>query len=259
MKRPKRRLSSGEKQKAVPTLPPAASQSLIDDLPPWHITSMGCLWASVVLMGLTLVAFPVDVALTAWIRQDRIRGDLERLVMLGEVFGNGLSVLCVIMTAAAIDQRGWRITPRLLLGAFGAGLLADICKTFVARWRPNADFRPVGFRDSFVGWFPWIWQDELPTAWNRGLQSFPSGHSATAVGLALALSIFYPRATWWFIILAILAAFQRIESRAHYLSDTLAGAALACLFTALLLHSRWLERKLRKLETLPVAGRQAAN
>ena len=46
-----------------------------------------------------------------------------------------------------------------------------------------------------------------------------------------------------------MAMLQRVESRAHYLSDTLAGAAVACLVTALLLHSRWLERRLRKLET----------
>ena len=54
-------------------------------------------------------------------------------------------------------------------------------------------------------------------------------------------------------LLAFFVALQRLEARAHYLSDTLAGAAVACLVMALLLHSRWLERRLRKLEAGGVA------
>lgn len=231
-----------------PAIPPH------DELVPWHITPMGCLWASAVLIVLVMAALPFDVALANWMRANHIRGDLERLITLGEVFGYGLSVLFIAITAAAIDARGWRVVPRILFGAFGSGLIADACKIIIARWRPNANFQPVGFQDSFIRWLPLLSRDELPGPWNRGMQSFPSGHSATAVGLALALSIFYPKGTWWFLVLAGLAMFQRIESRAHYLSDTLAGAAVACLVTALLLHSRWLERWLRKLETRPVSA-----
>ncbi|QDU30031.1 PAP2 superfamily protein [Anatilimnocola aggregata] len=224
-----------------------------DELAPWHITSMGCLVASAVLVVLMFVAFFVDVPLANWIRHDQkpIKGDLLRLIMLGEVFGYGLSVVMIIITAGVLDVRGWRVAPRLLLGGLGSGIFSDCCKIFVARWRPNTEFRPEGFRDSFVGWLPLIWRSDLPGEWNRGLQSFPSGHSATAVGLALALSILYPRGTWWFLVLAALAMFQRVVSSAHYLSDTLAGAAVACLFTALLLHWHWLERWLRRIELLP--------
>lgn len=225
----------------------------VDLLHPWHITPIGCLWASAVLIVLTICAFPFDLTITNWVKQNHIRGDLERLIMLCEVFGYGLTVLFVVITAAWIDVRGWRVAPRLMLGAFGSGLVADVGKIVVARWRPNADFQPTGVRDTFISWLPWVWPDGLPTAWNRGYASFPSGHSATAVGLALALSIFYPKATWWFFFLAGMALLQRVESRAHYLSDTLAGAAVACLVTALLLHSRWLESRLRKLETATLA------
>jgi membrane-associated phospholipid phosphatase len=224
-----------------------------EELPPWHITPMGCLGASALLIVLAIAALPFDLALSNWIKQNPIRGDLERLIMLCEVFGYGLSVVFIAITAAAIDARGWRVMPRILLGAFAAGVTADLGKILVARWRPNADFQPQGIRDSFISWLPWVWPDRLPGAWNRGYASFPSGHSATAVGLALALSIFYPKGTWWFLILAAFAMFQRIESRAHYLSDALAGAAVACLVTALLLHSRWLERWLRRVETRPIS------
>lgn len=232
-------------QKSVPAIPPAEG----DALHPWHITPIGCLWASAVLIALTILALPFDLAISNWVKQNHIRGDLERLIMLCEVFGYGLTVVFVVITAAWIDVRGWRVAPRLLLGAFGSGMISNLGKIIVARWRPNSPFEPTGFRDTFVTWLPWVWPDGLPSAWNRGYASFPSGHSATAVGLALALSIFYPKATWWFAFLAGMAMLQRVESRAHYLSDTLAGAAVACLVTALLLHSRWLERRLRKLET----------
>ena len=201
------------------------------------------------MIVLVMVALPFDLAVSNWMRANHLPGDLERLINLGEVFGYGLSVLFIAVTAAAIDARGWRVMPRILLGAWGSGMIANAGKIIVARWRPNADFRPEGIGDSFIGWLPLLSPADLPGPWNRGMQSFPSGHSATAVGLALALSIFYPKGTWWFLVLAGLAMFQRIESRAHYLSDTLAGAAVACLVTALLLHSRWLERWLRKLET----------
>lgn len=212
---------------------------------------MGCLWASAVLITLVLVALPFDLQITAWFKAHPLRGDLKRLITLCEVFGYGGAVGMVIITAWAIDPRGWRVAPRLLLGAYGSGGLANLGKIVIARWRPNTSYEPQGVRDSFVTWFPWIWPGELPTAWNSGYASFPSGHSATAVGLALSLSILYPKATWWFLVLAGLAMLQRIESRAHYLSDTLAGAAVACLVVALLLHNRWLERQLRRVETLP--------
>lgn len=248
MRKKKRTSSAQIDKRSLPDSP-----TLADDLQPWHITPMGCLWASAALIALTIVALPFDLTLSNWVRQNHIRGDLERLIHLGEVFGYGLSVLFIAITAAAIDVRGWRIMPRILLGAFGSGIVADLGKLILARWRPNADFEPQGVRDSFISWLPWIWPDRLPGVWNRGYASFPSGHSATAVGLALALSIFYPKGTWWFLVLAGLAMLQRLESRAHYLSDTLAGAAVACLVTALLLHSRWLERWLRKLETRPIS------
>ena len=210
---------------------------------------MRCLWASAALILLAVVALPFDLSISAWMKQNHIRGELKHLIALCEAFGFGWSVLLIVITAACVDRRGWRVAPRLLLGSLGIGLLADAGKIIVARWRPNADFQPQGFRDTFIGWLPWVWPAELPAKWNRGFASFPSGHSATAVGLALALGTLYPKATVWFIFLAGWVMLQRIESRAHYPSDTLSGAALACFVTAIALHSRWLETKLGKLES----------
>jgi membrane-associated phospholipid phosphatase len=241
--------------------PPPSAAPDPDALAPWHITTMGCLYASVIFIVLTLLALPFDLSLSAWIKQNRIRGDLERVIMLAEVFGYGWTVLFVMITAAQIDQRGWRVVPRLFLVFACVGIVANICKVlFVARWRPNSSFEPEGIRDTFAQWLPWLDRDHLPAPWGRDLMSFPSGHTATATGLALSLSILYPRGTIWFCVLAFFAAFQRIETRAHYLSDTLAGASVACLVMALLLHSRWVESRLRRIESsgvLPAVETQA--
>lgn len=221
-----------------------------NSLEPWHITPMGCVVASAIFLLLALVALPLDLSLTGWVRGNHIRGDLERVIMLAEFFGYGWTALFVMVTAAQIDQRGWRVVPRLFIAFACIGIAANLCKVFfVARWRPNASFQPEHIRESFAQWLPWFDRARLPAPWNRDLMSFPSGHTATAVGLALSLSILYPRGTVWFCVLAFMAALQRIESRAHYLSDTLAGAAVACFVMALLLHSRWLESRLRKLES----------
>jgi membrane-associated phospholipid phosphatase len=66
------------------------------------------------------------------------------------------------------------------------------------------------------------------------LQSFPSGHTATAVGLALALSSLYPGGRRLFALLAVLAASQRVLFDAHFLSDTLVAAGIACFVAAFL-------------------------
>lgn len=176
-----------------------------------------------------------------------IPGDLRRLVTLAEVFAHGLGVLACIAVAVALDRRGWRVAPRLLIAAFGAGLAADVCKLQVARLRPKfapADLASVG--DTFLAMFPWRSTAELGMPLGNQLRSFPSGHTATAVGLAIGLACLYPRGRWLFALFAVLAGMQRIESGMHYLSDTLAAAAIGFLIGAAVCGrtrlSGWLER-----------------
>ena len=72
----------------------------------------------------------------------------------------------------------------------------------------------------------------------RAIQSFPSGHTATAVGLAFGLAWLYPRGRWLFAVFALLAAAQRVGSSAHYVSDTLAAAAMASVVAGVCLSER---------------------
>ena len=129
---------------------------------------------------------------------------------------------------------------RVAACAAGSGLAAQLMKLTVLRQRPRsvADLQ-VSVWSTFQGWFPF-------TSGGRDLHSFPSGHTATAVGLAVGLSFLLPRGRWLFAIFAALAAMQRIESQAHFLSDTLAGGALACLIAGLCTDRRalgkWFDR-----------------
>jgi membrane-associated phospholipid phosphatase len=56
------------------------------------------------------------------------------------------------------------------------------------------------------------------------MNSFPSGHAATALSLAFALSLFFPRYRFPLFCFGILVAISRTVTTAHFLSDTVAGA-----------------------------------
>ena len=55
---------------------------------------------------------------------------------------------------------------------------------------------------------------------------FPSGHAALAFATAAALAILWPRFRWAFYALATVVAMERFAENAHWLSDTVAAAAL---------------------------------
>lgn len=102
-----------------------------------------------------------------------------------------------------------------------AGLFGQFVKHLLGRARPSLidmvgpfHFDMMAFKSSYA--------------------SFPSGHSLTAFGTALALAYMLPRWRWWLLALAALVAVSRVVISAHYPSDVLAGASIG-LATAILL------------------------
>lgn len=191
------------------------------------------------------LAFAADLAVTSFCRVGGLPGDLRKLVELAEVFGHGAGVACILLTVVVLDRARLRALPRLVACAFGAGLAANVVKMVVIRARPRVnEFSSVW--ETFQGWFPLFTSESLGKGLDSSLQAFPSAHTATAVGLAVALGALYPRGRWLFAFFAALAALQRIESCAHFLSDVIAGAAIGCLVAAIC-HSqrslgRWFDR-----------------
>jgi membrane-associated phospholipid phosphatase len=102
----------------------------------------------------------------------------------------------------------------VFLGVTLAGLACDLLKIVVGRSRPWVLFRNGAY-------------DFSPLQLNADYQSFPSGHAACAVAAALTLAVVAPRYRVQLLLAALLLALTRVVMVAHYLSDVVAGAALA--------------------------------
>jgi membrane-associated phospholipid phosphatase len=178
-------------------------------------------WLAIALgiSALGVLAMPIDLPVANWCLGNHCPAAIKKLLALAEVFGHGFGVVAILLSVAVLDPvRRWTI-PRLVICSLGAGLLANVGKLILGRVRPHHFDFTGGVRATFLKWFPWGTGESLQ-------QGFPSSHTATAVGLAIALAWIYPRGRWLFAMFAVLVALQRIESGAHFVSDTLWGAAV---------------------------------
>lgn len=197
---------------------------------------------AVVLASVGLLAVPFDHAIAQWVQSIRWPGGLRDYLQFAEMFGHGLGVLLIAALAGVLDPPRRRNLPRLMTMAWGAGLAANVVKLTIARTRPrNFDFVAAGWWESFQQWLP-------PLGADSGSQSFPSAHTATAAGLALALAWLYPRGRWLFAWFAASVALQRVQCSAHFLSDVLCGAAVGWILAAALLNIPLLSRPFDRLE-----------
>lgn len=186
-----------------------------------------------------LAALLIDVPVATWFREHRPPREIVRLLNFTEAFAHGTGVALLLAAVLALDpsfrprRHGggsvWRDFLRMVTAAYAGGLAANVIKATVARVRPRAaDFADLPgvlhtFGDTALA---------LPEPGSADLASFPSGHAATAAGLAAALCWRYPQGAWFFAVVATLAALQRVVSSAHYPSDVACGAALGLVTAA---------------------------
>ncbi len=195
-------------------------------------------WASLAFVLLGGCALAVDLPLARWFEADSLSGSIVKFFKLAEVFGHGLGVGMILLTVWVLDPRN---RPRLLQAgamAFGSGFAANLIKICAARSRPHdTDLANLNLTigDTFLGWLP-LFKSPATS------QSLPSSHTATAVGLAIALTWLYPHGRKLFWLLAALAAGQRLVTGAHFLSDVFWGAAVGCVFVSLLVPASQLNR-----------------
>ena len=187
------------------------------------------LWIAFGFLISSFAVLPLDGWLATWPVHDRVPAALRKLCLLSEPFGHGIGVLIIGLLVFQLDVgRRW-CTPRLLLISLGSGVLADIVKLFIARVRPRHFDALASHATGFSGFMPLLGGGHVS-------QSFPSGHAAVAVGLAIGLTWLYPRGRWTFAALAMLASLQRLGEGAHYMSDLLFAAGIAYLVAAVCLH-----------------------
>lgn len=194
-------------------------------LGPWQA---GGLFAVIILILILAVDVPVSRAM--W--------SADALVI--EVFrffyqsGNSkwylvpLAILIPCCLAARLSHHD-RIAARLygwtgsgFLFVFAAiavsGILVNVIKILTGRARPELletanlyGFFPIGLEGDF--------------------HSFPSGHTNTLFALMISLALFWPRARTGLLLLAAFLSAGRVVMNKHFVSDVVAGAALAWVTT----------------------------
>lgn len=172
-------------------------------------------------------AMALDLSIAQHVRTDSLPGDLRRVFNLCELFAHGLGIALVAWCLWLVTPQHRLRIPRVILCAVVPGALVNLIKLFVVRCRP------IAFTETFPSSVLETWNAASVAAdlassstWYL-YHSFPSGHTATAIGLAIGLSWLVPRGRLLFFTVAIMATAQRVISSAHWTSDTLAAAAVA--------------------------------
>ncbi|MDR2170891.1 MAG: phosphatase PAP2 family protein [Planctomycetaceae bacterium] len=140
---------------------------------------------------------------------------LSGFVLMFEFFGHPLCFFVVLAVCFLLDfGRRCNLFRFIFCVLFSQSVVAAI-KFSVLRKRPVINDFSISSFDltGFVG------RDDI--------HSFPSGHTALAVILALTLAWSYPRGRYLFYLLAVGVAFERVFDCRHYLSDTIIGALVA--------------------------------
>ncbi len=175
--------------------------------------------AALGLLILSVAALSIDAWFVTWINSWAGDGMWPRRLLKWPrwLFEWWTVVLCALLL---LRQTGAR--QRLIAGAVSLlGMLGTVyaLKFLVARARPQRGLGPfhVGF----------------PGGSGSMLDSFPSGHTANAVLLALLIGCYWRRTRWVLWPAAVLVGLGRVAQERHYLSDTLFAAAVALLWVYL--------------------------
>ncbi|GAB1430793.1 phosphatase PAP2 family protein [Ignavibacteria bacterium] len=105
----------------------------------------------------------------------------------------------------------------------GSGIAVNILKITICR------YRPVKFFENGLYGF-----DFFAFAIDFGRNSFPSGHSATAISATVALGLIFPRFRILFWSAGALVAFCRAAICKHYLGDVIAGGLIGAYWAVLM-------------------------
>jgi membrane-associated phospholipid phosphatase len=190
------------------------------------------------LIVIAIVFVPSDGAVSLWVRTADMPGEVNRILNRAETFGHGAGVIMIALTLLICARPNYR--PGLLTAgaALGAGMTANVVKLLVNRTRPSdlADLQASTSPTwAFLG--KSSLSEYMTHVVTKSGQSFPSAHTATAFGLATALTALFPAGRWWFATLAVLVALQRVVNGAHYVSDVCIGAVVGMLIGSLVVRT----------------------
>lgn len=104
----------------------------------------------------------------------------------------------------------------IFLGVGVPGLISNLLKRLIGR------SRPVEFEVHGAFSFQHIFND-----WN--FQSFPSGHTTTAIALAFVVGFLWPRLFPYFLAIGVVVGISRVPVGMHYPTDVFAGVVVGML------------------------------
>lgn len=157
----------------------------------------------------------LDYYASTYAIEAKMPGDLRAFFQCISFFGHGTGCLIAVSLIWFLDRKNKAAIVLIIGSALFAGAITTIIKVIVHRPRPFVD--------------PAILEDSVSLSeavFHNFLQSFPSGHTATAFALAMALSLSYRQGRPIFFLFAFLVGLQRIISQNHFPSDVIAGAVI---------------------------------
>jgi membrane-associated phospholipid phosphatase len=176
-----------------------------------------------------------DLELTRWIVSGSFPGDFQKAIELSEVFAHGIGVIIILWLMGALAPYSRWALPRLVIMSFGGGAIATLAKLIIIRERPyHFDLQNAPLSVGYE--FMWDWRLENLAVYDAAWRSFPSGHAATALGLAIGLGMVFPRGRFLFLIIGMLSMVQRVAEQAHFPSDVLAGTAIGAIWSFVCIH-----------------------
>jgi undecaprenyl-diphosphatase len=207
-------------------------------LPPRRRLALGA-FAGVLLVGLAMLlidarGFTLAGGLPFWLVDF-----FNEITDFGRSGWSLTPIACLIVLAAILSTpRAGRITNLVLtavvvrleflfLAIALPGLFVAVVKGFIGRMRPS-DLGPFAYS-------PWSWQHKYA--------SLPSGHSAAAFALAVAVGVLWPRARMFVWTFAAVIGASRVIIQAHYVSDVIAAAFVGG-FGAILVRNWFAARRL---------------
>ncbi len=181
--------------------------------------------------GFVAAMFPLDAAVDGALVVTSA-SPWHEVAWWGSKLGDGLviGVAGVLLSAFFVWQKQPGLAANIFFVGFTseiAGLIATIFRVIFGRTRPSNLAVPQGFYG--------VWHDGHWLIGKYQYSSFPSGHSASAVGLVAALWLVNRRWGAAGVGYALAVLWSRIALNCHHLSDVVASAVLSIVV------ARWLK------------------
>lgn len=193
------------------------------------------------LLGLALLALPLDGRVAAWAGGLSRRGDFWRELDALQQYGQGVSLVLAAVLVWQLDPPKRGRLADLAAGVATTWVAVFGLKLLTGRPRPRTG-RAYGF---VWPWDRWESASGSRHAWefwagaDAEVWSMPSSHAAMAAVLSLFLARTYPGLRGLAVVMAVLVCCGRVAFGAHYPSDVLVGAAVGWGIGSGALRGRW--------------------